>query len=56
MFMYDTGIRSPGELINVRVSDLYVNCKKLHIREELVKKGSFGRKINLMLCSDILRQ
>lgn len=56
MFMYDTGIRSPGELINVRVSDLYENFKKLNIREETVKKGSFGRKINLMLCSDLLRR
>lgn len=56
MFMYDTGIRSPGELINVRVSDLYENFKKLNIREETVKKGSFARKINLMLCSDLVRR
>jgi integrase len=56
MFMYDTGIRSPGELINVRVSDLNENFKKVHIREETVKKGSFGRKINLMLCSDLVRR
>ena len=56
MFMYDTGIRSPGELINVRVSDFYENFKKLNIREETVKKGSFGRKINLMLCPDLLRR
>jgi integrase len=56
MFMYDAGIRSPTELINVKVSDLYGNYKKLHIREETVKKGSFGRKINLMLCGDLLKQ
>ncbi len=56
MFMYDTGIRSPTELINVRVSDLYGDFKKLHIRDETVKKGSFGRKINLMLCADMVRQ
>jgi integrase len=56
MFLYDTGIRSPTELINIKVSDLYENCKKVHIREEIVKKGSFGRKINLMLCSDLLKQ
>jgi integrase len=56
MFMYDTGIRSPGELINVRVSDFYENFKKLNVREETVKKGSFGRKINVMLCSDLLRR
>ena len=56
MFMYDTGIRSPTELVNIRVSDLYDNCRRLHIREEIAKKGSFGRKINLMLCSEMLRQ
>jgi integrase len=56
MFLYDTGIRSPGELINVRISDIYEDFKKLNIRQEIVKKGSFGRKINLMFCSDLLRQ
>jgi len=56
MFLYDTGIRSPGELINVKVSDIYEDFKKLNIRQEIVKKGSFGRKINLMLCSDLLKQ
>jgi integrase len=54
--MYDTGIRSPTELINVKVSDLFENCRQIHIREEIVKKGSFGRKINLMLCADVLRK
>ncbi len=56
MFMYDTGIRSPTELINVRVSDFHEDFRKLHIREEIVKKGSFGRKINLMLCADLVSQ
>ena len=56
MFIFDTGIRSPTELINVRVFDFYENFKKLNIRGEIVKKGSFGRKINLMLCADLLRQ
>lgn len=56
MFLYDTGIRSPTELMNVKVSDLYENCKKLHIREEIVKKGSFGRKINLMLSSEYIKR
>lgn len=55
MFMYDTGIRSPGELINIKVSDLYNDSKELHIRDEIVKKGSFGRKVKLMFCSDLLR-
>lgn len=56
MFLYDTGIRSPTELINVRISDIYEGFKKLNIRQEIVKKGSFGRRINLMLCSDLLKQ
>jgi len=56
MFLYDTGIRSPTELINIRVSDIYEDFKKLNIRQEIVKKGSFGRRINLMLCSDLLKQ
>ena len=55
MFLYDTGIRSPGELVNLRVSDIYDNFKRLNIRDEIVKKGSFGRNINLMLCSDLLK-
>ena len=47
MFMYDTGIRSPGELINLKVSDLCNDFKELHIRDEIVKKGSFGRNFQL---------
>lgn len=56
MFLYDTGIRSPTELINIRVSDIYDDFKTLNIRSEIAKGGSFGRRINLMLCSDLLRQ
>lgn len=56
MFLYDTGIRSPGELINVRVSDLHNQCRELSIREETVKKGSFGRKVKLMFCSDLVKK
>jgi integrase len=56
MFIFDTGIRSPSELINIRISDLYNDFKELHIRDEIVKKGSFGRKVKLMLCSDMLRK
>ena len=55
LFLYDTGIRSPGELINVRVSDLHNQCKELNIREVTVKRGSFGRNVKLMLCSDLLK-
>ncbi len=33
-FLFDTGIRAPTELINIRVADLYNNCKEIHVREE----------------------
>ncbi len=54
MFLFDTGIRAPTELINLKVSDLYNDCKELQIRDEISK--TFGRKIKLMLSSDLLRQ
>jgi hypothetical protein len=54
MFLLDSGIRSPTELMNVKVSDLYNDCEELQIREEASK--TFGRKIKLMICSDLLRQ
>lgn len=56
MFLFDSGIRSPTELINIKVSDLYKDCKELHIREEIVKKGSFGRRIKPLLCSNLLKE
>ena len=54
MFLFDSGIRSPTELMNIRVSDLYEDCKKVNIRDEISK--TFGRKINLMICSDLLKE
>ncbi len=53
IFLYDTGIRSPTELVNVRVDDLLDNCTKLRIRDAPSK--TFGRTINLMRCPDLLR-
>lgn len=53
MFLFDSGIRSPTELINIRVSDLLKDCKELNIRDEASK--TFGRRIKLMLCSDIIK-
>ncbi|MBU1975420.1 MAG: hypothetical protein KKG59_03375 [Nanoarchaeota archaeon] len=57
MFLFDTGIRAPTELMNVKVSDLEWNKEKKHftltIREETSK--TFGRRIKLLLCSDILK-
>ena len=54
MFLFDTGIRAPTELINIKVSDLYFDKDtELNIREEISK--TFGRRIKLMLCSDALK-
>lgn len=53
-FLYDSGIRAPTELLNVKVSDLYNDCKELNIRQEVSK--TFGRRIKLMFCSDLLKQ
>ncbi|MEK6917816.1 MAG: hypothetical protein AABW51_02610 [Nanoarchaeota archaeon] len=52
-FLFDTGIRAPTELMNIKVSDLYNDCKELNIREEISK--TFGRRIKLMLCSNFLK-
>ena len=53
MFLLDSGIRSPTELVNVRRRDLSEDCRHLHIREETSK--TFGRRINLLLSPDLLR-
>ncbi|MBU4348069.1 hypothetical protein KJ671_01000, partial [Patescibacteria group bacterium] len=39
---------------NIKVSDLIQDCKELNIRDEVSK--TFGRRIKLMLCSDLLRE
>ena len=54
MFLFDSGIRSPTELINIKVSDFFNNCKELQIRDEISK--TFGRRIKLMLCSDLINE
>ncbi|MBU0894809.1 MAG: tyrosine-type recombinase/integrase [Nanoarchaeota archaeon] len=53
-FLFDTGIRAPTELMNIKVSDLSEDCKELQIREEISK--TFGRRIKLMICSDLVRE
>ncbi len=53
LFLYDTGIRAPTELMNIKVSDFYNDFKELNIRQEVSK--TFGRRIKLMLCSDQIR-
>lgn len=55
-FLYDTGIRAPTELMNLKVSDLYNDFKELSIREEVVKIGSFGRRIKLILSSSLIKE
>jgi hypothetical protein len=52
-FLFDTGIRAPTEMMNIKVSDFYNNFKELNIRQETSK--TFGRRIKLMICSDLIR-
>ena len=56
-FMFDSGIRSPTELMNIRVSDLSLMPNssnfEVDIRQEISK--TFGRKIKLLICSTILK-
>jgi integrase len=54
MFLLDTGIRAPGELINIKVSDFYNDFRELMIRDEISK--TFGRKIKLMISSDLVKR
>lgn len=58
MFMFDSGIRSPTEMMNAGVDDLEWDNKHnyyiLNIREETSK--TFGRKIKLLLCSEVLKE
>ena len=54
MFLYDTGIRAPTELMNVRVSDFFNDFKELNIREEVSK--TFGRRIKLLLSSKLIKE
>lgn len=54
MFLYDSGIRSPTELVNIKVSDLYNNCKELNIREDISK--TFGRRIKLITSLKLIKE
>jgi hypothetical protein len=56
-FMFDSGIRAPTELMNVRINDLTwldSDIYELHIREEVSK--TFGRRPKLLLCSQMLKE
>lgn len=52
-FLFDTGIRAPTELINIKISDFHNDFKELNIREEVSK--TFGRRIKLMISSNIIK-
>lgn len=54
MFLFDTGIRAPTELMNVKVSDLSPDFKELNIRDETSK--TFGRRIKLMICTESIKR
>lgn len=53
MFLLDSGVRSPSELVNIRAGDFDPSTDQLHIREETSK--TFGRRIKLLLSVDLLR-
>jgi len=49
MFLFDSGVRSPTELINIKVSDFYDDYKEVMISDEISK--TFGRRIKLICLS-----
>lgn len=51
--LFDSGIRAPTELMNIKVSDFKNDFKELQIREETSK--TFGRRIKLMISSEVIR-
>ena len=53
-FLLDTGIRSPTELINIKVNDFYLNSDELNIRDEVSK--TFGRRITLTFSSNMIKE
>lgn len=54
-FLFDSGIRAPKEMMNTRVRDIEFSNDKteLEVRDSISK--TFGRKIKLMLCSNLLK-
>ena len=53
LFMFDTIVRSPAELMNIKVHDLTPDFKEVTIRDETSK--TYGRTIKLLLCSEELK-
>lgn len=54
LFLLDSGVRSPSELVNLRVCDFSEEFQKLHIRDEISK--TFGRRINLLVSPELVRE
>ena len=57
-FLFDSGIRAPKELMNVRAMDLSPVPNSNHLLLEIRNDTSktYGRKIKLMICSDIVKK
>ena len=53
-FLFDSGIRAPTELMNIKVADFFNDFKELNIRDEISK--TFGRRIKLMICSQLIKE
>ncbi|MBI1935700.1 site-specific integrase [Candidatus Woesearchaeota archaeon] len=57
-FLFDSGVRAPQEAANIKVSDITDAGEKeplmLDVRDEISK--TFGRKIKLMLSSNLIRR
>lgn len=53
LFLFETGIRAPTELINIKVGDFSEDFKSLNIRDEISK--TFGRRIKIFHCSEMLK-
>ncbi|MBS3073420.1 tyrosine-type recombinase/integrase [Candidatus Pacearchaeota archaeon] len=54
LFMFDTIIRSPTELMNIKVNDIHSDFKEVTIRDEVAK--TYGRTIKILLCSEELKK
>lgn len=57
-FFFDSGIR-PQEAKHLRIGDIQVDKNEvvwLNIREEIAKKGSFGRRIKLHLSGELMKK
>jgi len=53
-FLLDSGVRSPTELINIRVCDFDEAFSRVHVREETSK--TYGRRIRLLLSSKAVEE